>query len=283
MPPSNHWAAVKHRGETLAEVWFKPDGQPWALTIRIPASSFTLPGLAPLLTPQNLLRSVGIAATEVAACSCDGTAGTDLYAAIPAPSRDVAHVTLTLQLRPPAAPGESLFTEAQWQDLQARWNNILIQEASLETLRITVEGVRSELEGLGRQQLAGIDKFHASNLDVAMWTKAKARVVFAVPKAREFIHRSTWATGSPERKKLEELFKTHIPQRISSPELADAMGQLDFLHKERQVLAAQGNAVLQDCKSIAAEVQGALRTLQRNAATNASKRKAAAGKRGKPL
>ncbi len=60
------WAALKYRGEKFAEVWFKPEGDPLALTFRIPAESFQLPGMAQLLTLENLLKAVAIAPEEVA-------------------------------------------------------------------------------------------------------------------------------------------------------------------------------------------------------------------------
>ena len=44
-PPSKQWAALKYRGEKFAEVWFKPEGQPLALTFRIPQASFQIPGM----------------------------------------------------------------------------------------------------------------------------------------------------------------------------------------------------------------------------------------------
>ena len=49
--------------------------------------------------------------------------------------------------------------------------------------------------------------------------------------------------------------------------------QLENLLKDRQVLSAHGVTVYQECKSISADVQGALRTLQSNAAANAHKKK----------
>jgi hypothetical protein len=116
-------------------------------------------------------------------------------------------------------------------------------------------------------------------LDVAQWTKAKSRVQFVLPKVREFIHRATWATSAPERKKLGELFKDYVPRRIPFPEMDQVAVQLESLLKNRQVLAAHGASILQDSKVIAAEVQGALRTLQRNAAAKATKKRAASGVR----
>jgi hypothetical protein len=58
--------------------------------------------------------------------------------------------------------------------------------------------------------------------------------------------------------------------------------QLDKLLKDRQVLAAHGAAVYQECKTISALIDGALRTLKSNAAANAHRKRLARarGKRG---
>lgn len=53
-PPSTRWAALKYDGERFAEVWFKPDGEPNGLTLRIPQESFTIAGAGPRLTAENL-------------------------------------------------------------------------------------------------------------------------------------------------------------------------------------------------------------------------------------
>jgi hypothetical protein len=57
--------------------------------------------------------------------------------------------------------------------------------------------------------------------------------------------------------------------------------QLEYLLKDRQVLSAQGVTVQQECQSISADIQGALRTLQSNAAANVRKKMAAARAKGK--
>ena len=64
-PPSKQWAALKFRGEKIAEVWFKPEGEPFALTFRIPQASFQIPGMGQRLTTENLLKAVGLATEEV--------------------------------------------------------------------------------------------------------------------------------------------------------------------------------------------------------------------------
>ncbi len=214
-PPSNQWVALKYRGEKLAEVWFKPAGEPLALKFRIPLSSFQIPGLGKRLTPENLLKAVGVSAEEVESCRQEGAApsatnGSDpeLSDPLPPPPPDAAHLNLYVRLKPPTqavAPTEDRepeIAEARWQDLEGRWRVILGVEATIETLRLKMESLRVEMEAASRRTLKTEEKSNALNADVAQWNKAKSRVHFALPKAREFIHRATWATGAPERKVL---------------------------------------------------------------------------------
>jgi hypothetical protein len=294
-PPSTQWATLKYRGETFAEVWFKPEGEPFALTFRIPPSSFDIPGLGQHLTTENLLKAVGIAPEEVASCRLEGAssgsneAEAGLGQPLPPPAADVPHLTLAVSLKqpPPAAisqpqhGGVAEIPEEVWQHLEARWKSILELEASMETLRISMEALRAEMEGTARRALTADERVHALNADVAQWNKAKSRVLYALPKAKEFIHRSTWAAGTPERKKLEEVYKNHIRPRVAFAEVEKVVEELDYLLKDRQVLSAHGTAVYQECKSIAADVQGTLRTLQSNAAANAAKKKGATAARRK--
>src|SRR5437588_5602688 len=77
-PPSKQWAALKYRGETIAEVWFKPEGQPFSLTFRIPQSSFHIPGVGQRLTTENLLKAVGIAPDEVESWRHEGASHSDM-------------------------------------------------------------------------------------------------------------------------------------------------------------------------------------------------------------
>ena len=93
---------------------------------------------------------------------------------------------------------------------------------------------------------------------------------------------STWALGLPERKRLEELYKAHIQPQLPFPQMDEVLKRLEELQKDRQVLAAQGKTVHQESKAIAAEIQGAVRTLQNNAA-NAHRKKDAADAKGRFL
>lgn len=287
--PSKQWSALKYRGDKLAEVWFKPEGEPFALTFRIPQESFQIPGLGQRLTAENLLKAVGIVAEQVESWRHDGAADTELNHPLPRPPQDLTHLNVHVRLKPPpqavaANEGDAAeIPEARWQDLEARWHAILGLEASIETLRMSMESLRAELEGSSRRSLTPDEKVHALNADVVQWNKAKSRVLFALPKAREYIHRSTWAAGTPERKELEELFKTHIRPRVSFPQVERVADQLESLLKDRQVLSAHGVSVYQECKGILAEVQGTLRALQSNAAANATKKRGATGARGKSL
>jgi hypothetical protein len=245
------------------------------------------------LTTENLLKAVAIATEEVESwrhgdVSHSGTNGSnaELRNPLPPPPQDVTHLDIYVRLKPPLAvarneSGEPEIPSANWQDLEARWRAILGLEAALDTLRISMEGLRTEMEASSKQTLTTEQKLHALRADVAQWNKAKTRVHHAMPKVREFIHRATWAMGSPERKKLEELYKNHIRPHIPYPQMDKLLEQLENLQKDRQVLSANGVTVYQDCKSISADIQGALRTLQSNAAASAHKKRREAGAKGK--
>jgi hypothetical protein len=169
----------------------------------------------------------------------------------------------------------------RWQALDAVWKTILGLEASIETLRLSMGGVRSEMESAFKKSLNVDEKVHALQADVSQWTKAKNRVHFALPKVREFVHRATWALAVPERKRLEEVVKNHIEPRIPLPEMDELGAQLGHLQKDRQVLLAQGNSVNLECRGILVEIQRALSTLQRNAADRARQKRSAAREKGK--
>jgi hypothetical protein len=293
-PPSKQWAALKYRGDKFAEVWFKPDGEPFALTFRIPQSSFQLPGIGQLLTPENFLKAVGLGPEEVDSWRHEGASppGTtephsELGHPLPPPPPDAGHLNLHVRLKPPpqaVAPkesGEPEIPEATWQDLEARWKAILDLEGTIDTLRIGMDGLRGEMEAASRGTLTTEEKVHAFNADTAQWNKAKSRIVYALPRLRDFIHRATWAGGAPQRKRLEEIFKNHIRPRVPFPEMENVGRELDHLLKDRQALAAQGVTVSQECRGITADVQRALSTLQSNAVANAAKKRAASRKKGK--
>jgi hypothetical protein len=170
---------------------------------------------------------------------------------------------------------------AEWHDLEARWKAVLGLEAAVDTLRQSMEGIRAELEASLRRSLTADEKVYALAADVAQWNKAKSRAHYALPKANEFIHRATWAAGTPERKRLGELFKNPVGTPTALPPAEEVVQELEYLRKDRQVLSAKGSAVYQECKAIAADVQGALRRLQGNAATRASQKKGGTGAKGK--
>jgi hypothetical protein len=167
-----------------------------------------------------------------------------------------------------------------WQDLEARWKAVLAVEASVETLRISMEGLLVEMESSLKRTLTTEEKVHARRADLADWNKAKSRVHHALPRVREFIHRSVWALGTPERKQLEELYKNHIQPQIPFTQMEKVLTQIENMLKDRQILAAHGATVSHECKAIAAGVQRALRTLQSNAA-NAHKKKGGTAGQGK--
>jgi hypothetical protein len=161
----------------------------------------------------------------------------------------------------------------KWQALEAVWRAILGLEASIDTSRMSVDGLRSQMETAFKQPLGVEDKLHALQADVAQWNAAKNRIHYALPKVREFVHRATWALAVPERKGLEEIFKNHIEPRVPFPDADQVLTRMEHLQKDRQVLFAQGNAVAQECRAVIGEVQRALSALQRNAADNARRKR----------
>ena len=169
----------------------------------------------------------------------------------------------------------------QWQALEASWKTILGLEASIESLRLSMDSLRAELEAAFKKTLAVEDKLHALQVDVVQWNKAKSRIHYVLPKVREYIHRAIWASGAPERKRLEEIFEKYIEPRIPLPEIDQLPEQLGHLQKDRQVLFGQGNSVYQEGRAILAETQRALSTLQRNAANRAREKRSAKREKGK--
>src|SRR5262245_16743971 len=107
----------------------------------------------------------------------------------------------------------------------------------MASVRISLEGLLTEMENLWKKPLTIEEKAYAPRADVAQWSKAKNRVHIAVPKMKDVIHRSIWSLGSPERKRLEEVYNDHIRPRIPFPEIDEALKQLEELRKDRQVLS----------------------------------------------
>ena len=186
-------------------------------------------------------------------------------------------------MKPPAGGAADVPPE-QWQALDALWKAVLGLEAAIDALRLGMDGLRIEMEAAFKKSLTVDEKVHCLQADVSQWTKAKNRVHYALPKAREFVHRATWATAVPERKSLGEVVQAHIEPRIPHPEMDRVRERMEHLQKDRQVLFAQGNAVSQECRTILGEIQRAASTLQRNAADRArQKRSARAGKGQAPV
>jgi len=173
--------------------------------------------------------------------------------------------------RPPDSAPEA--GSAQWQDFESRWNAILALEASIDALRLTIEAARVELENAWNKSLTPEEKLNALRADIAQLQKAKNRVHFTLPKIREFVHRATWAMGVPERKSLQELFENPNGPGALVSETHKVSEQLEILLKNRQVLAAQGATIHQECKNVSMDIQGALRTLQNNAAANGQRKR----------
>lgn len=271
-PPSKQWAALKYRGQRFAEVWFKPDGDPLALTFRIPADSFHIRGISEQLTLDNLLKAVALSPDEIASSSAD------LHTPLTPPEGDAGHLEIHVRVRSASDAGEAEISLEKWQDLENRWKTIVNLEAALDVVRLNMESLLVEMENAWKKPLSMEEKTYAPRADVAQLTKAKNRVHIALPKVREFIHRATWMMAAPERKRLGEIYDNHIQSHVPFSDVDHVIKQLEDLRKDRQVLTSTGKSVYQDCKALSAELQGALRTLQQNATKMRIKK---TGERGK--
>jgi hypothetical protein len=311
--PSEKWAALKYRDETIAEVWFKPEGQPFALTFRIPQQTFQVPEMAQALTVENLLKSVGTAAEEVESWRqgdfSHSESSAEFREPLMPPPSDTEHLNIHVILKPPSQPttdsewskpeaapkskdlqisgrseerpnqvtavnegGQAEIASTKWQDLESRWNAILGLEAMIETLRLTLEGVRVELESLSKTTLSPEERLYARKDDVSRWTRARTRVHFVLPKLKEFVHRATWAVAAPERKMLDELFRESVEPDLAMDQMVRIGDQLENLLKDRQILSAQGVTVQQECQTISSAIHESLRILQSNAAVNKNRK-----------
>jgi hypothetical protein len=238
--------------------------------------------------------AVGMATEEVESWRHEGASHSgmngskpELRHPLPPPPQDITHLNLYVSLKPPPQavdPNESSepeIPEEKWQDLEARWKAIEVLETTIDTLRLRMESLRAEMEASSRRSLTTEEKVHALNADVAQWNKAKSRVHYALPKMREFIHRATWAKGTPERKKLEGLFEDNVRPHLPLTQVDKVREQLENLLKDRQILSAQGVTVYQECQTISTDIQGALKTLQSNAAARGRNKMAEGRKKGK--
>jgi hypothetical protein len=294
--PLNEWVPLSHTGEEIGEARLEPEGDGFTLVVQIPRGRLEPAAASQPLTIETLLEAAATSADDVESW-CVGdvfharTDGTDpeLSRPLPPPPPHETYLTVFIQLKSPADlgdqteghdPDESLKT---WQAMEAIWRSILGLETSIDTLRLSMESLRLELEAAFKKSLVVEEKVHALQADVLQWNKAKNRVHFALPKVREYIHRATWALAVPERKRMDEVVRTHIEPRVPLPDVDHVREQLGHLQKDRQVLFGQGNSVYQEGRAILAEIQRALSTLQRNAADRARAKRSAGREKGKHL
>src|SRR5262249_45898803 len=146
--PSEQWAGLSFRGDRVAEVWFKPEGEPLGLVFRIPASSFQIDGVVQRLSAEILLKAVGISTDEVESWrrSGDSESATDpsiseLGAPLPQPTNDASDLEIHIRLKSTEpthdleAKQEPEFDAIKWHDLEARWKAFLGLEAALDVTR----------------------------------------------------------------------------------------------------------------------------------------------------
>lgn len=280
---------LSHGGEDVADARLDPDGESFRLTFRVPRERLDGDeGMNPV-TIADLLTAAGVSEDEVESWEFDQHSPREGEPPQPVEPQDEPLATIGVKLKSagrtasaapdvlPDVPPET------WQALEAVWKTVLGLEAGIDSLRVGMDGLRAEMEGAFRKQMGIEEKLHAMQADVILWNKAKSRVHYAVPKVREFVHRATWAAAAAERKRLGELFKSHIEPRIPFPGIETVRERMEHLQKDRQILLAQGNAVGQEGRALLAEIQRAFGTLQRNAADRARQKRSAGREKGKHL
>jgi hypothetical protein len=280
--PSDDWVALDHLWEDIADAWFKAGAEGPTFLFRVPRDRLEVADV----TVERLLQAAAIPADEVASWHLgEGEASPDLSHPLPEPPPDATHLTVIVHTKPPARDesDEPEMTLKRWQALDAAWLAVLGLEASIDALRLGMDGLRTELEAAFRRTMSVEEKCNALQSDVNQWTKAKSRVHYALPRIREFIHRATWATAGPERKDLEEFVEKHLKPRVAVPGMDRVRERLEHFHKDRQVLYAQGNAVSQESRGVLGEIQRVFSTLQRNAADRARQQREARRTKGKYL
>ncbi|HUR53486.1 MAG TPA: hypothetical protein VMZ71_05120, partial [Gemmataceae bacterium] len=238
------------------------------------------------VTVETLLAAARISKDDVESWRLgDGTAP-GLTDPLPTPPADDDQLTVYVRLKSPAraADDERVVPEISletWQALDSVWKAILGLEASIDSARLSVDALRGEMDSAFRRSLNVDEKNNALQADVSQWTKAKSRLHHAIPKAREFVHRATFALAVAERKRLGEFVRTHIEPRVPFAGVDQVREQLEHLQKDRQVLFSQGNTVCQDCRGLLDEVQRAVRALQQNAANRARQKRSEGRQKGK--
>ncbi len=279
------WTTLAHDGAPIAEAWRMPEVDGATMVFLVPRDR--LEAESPV-TIDLLLQVAGVSPVDVASWrlgddSRAGADASDLDFPLPSPAPDDDQLTVYVRLKPAMETDGEIEEIAleKWQALDALWKAILLLESAIDTARMGMESLRNEMDSAFKRPLAVEEKLNALQADVAQWTKAKSRVHHALPKAREFIHKATWAQTVAERKSLEELVKAHVEPRVPLAGVDRLRERLEHLQKDRQVLLAAGNAVHQECRGILGEIQRATGALQRNAAERASKKRSAGREKGK--
>lgn len=288
---SLQWGNLSFQGEVFAQVWFKPASMPNGLTFRIPQATFHHPAISPHLTIGNLLKAIGLDADAVQTWRTSDEAQNEianyhvelLQPLPPLPSNTPQLYLHVLIKQPESTEAMSASSDPKqalikWQELQARWNNILGMEVTIDTLRQRMESLKSEIESESARAMTTDEKLNSLNADVAQWNKAKSRARYVLPRIKEYIHRATWVLGTPERKTLEETFKKDA---ACPSNLAELDRELQILLKDRQILAAQGTTCHHEGRSSCDEIKKTHQTMHRNAAANAVKKRAITRAKGK--
>src|SRR5438552_2908152 len=105
----NERAALKHKGEFIAEAWFEAEGESPTLVFRVPRERLQIADLSRRLTIEILLEAAAVSKDEVkswrlADVSHSDKGGNDpeLSDLLPAPPPEATHLRALVHRKPPA-------------------------------------------------------------------------------------------------------------------------------------------------------------------------------------
>ena len=275
--PSTKWTTLTYEGAVVAQVWFKPEGNPVGLQFLMPTRAFQLPDLENHLTMANLLKTVQIELKEIQSWTCSGIVhegmnGTnpDFNKRIGPSSNSSDPVPIDVLLNSGHA---SEITPEQWNDLASRWDKIALLESEISRIRTEAERLCAKLDSLWNTTLTLEDKY-ASRLDIAKWEEAKKRIPHLRPELIGFL--KSWnsiAAASIETKsRFVELIKTRNSS-FSQMEMSNALNELESIRKNRQVWISRGNDLCNLAQGVMSRAQVVLGQLKSSAKANFARKK----------
>ncbi len=135
----------------------------------------------------------------------------------------------------PRESGGQEIPPEKWQALEVLWKTILGLEASIDSSRLSMDGLRGEMEAAFKKALTVEEKLNACKPTWPSGTRPRAASITPSRKC-EFIHRAHLVSGCSRTE--EARGDLQEPRRAADPlpGLDQVREQLEHLQKDRQVL-----------------------------------------------